>query len=228
MHKNFIRIIAGSVIGVAILTILLFLLRRTNLLITAYLWSVFAMIVFAISLGFWAKGVNIKYILNAAFPIMIKGYLAVTTAIAAIAVLLEICKITSMHCGWFSLIEFIVLAFFTWKILALDTGREVINNVEQNIKLQTVSWKIVAFELASVANRATVNDKDIIRKVADAARFADPMEHPGVNNEVNSIKELVAKLNEAVNSGNSTEIPALCTNIELLIKERAAKLLILK
>ena len=224
MHKNFIRIIAGSVIGIAILTILLFLLRRTNLLITAYLWSVFAMIVFAISLGFWAKGVNIKYILNAAFPIMIKGYLA----IAVIAVLLEICKITSMHCGWFSLIEFIVLAFFTWKILALDTGREVINNVEQNIKLQTVSWKIVAFELASVANRATINDKDTIRKVADAARFADPMEHPAVNNEVNSIKELVAKLNEAVNSGNSTEIPALCTNIELLIKERAAKLLILK
>jgi hypothetical protein len=226
MNKNFFRVLAGPAMGIVFLTFLLFLLKRTNLLYTAYAWSIFAIIAFTVSFGFWVAGSKIRYILHATFPMTVIMYLGWTIAIAAIAVISEMIG-ASIHCGWFSLIEFAVLIIFSWKILALAAGREAIVNTEQNIKLQIISWKLIATDLAAIANRASVNDKPVIQRIADAARYADPTEHPGVNNEVNSIKNCISSLNEAVATGNSTDISTICTNIDRLIQERAAKLLIL-
>ncbi len=227
MNKNFIRVLAGSALGIAFLTFLLILLERTALIYTAYAWSIFAVIAFTVSLGFWVAGSKIRYILHAAFPMVIAQYLVCTIGLAAIAVILEMIG-PSLHCGWFSFIESAILIFFSWKIIALASGREAIVRTEQNIKLQTITWQTVTADLAAIAGRADAGDKAAIRQIADAARYADPTEHPGVNNEVDSIKNHIAALNEAVSTGNSAAIPAICSNIDRLIQERAAKLILLK
>ena len=228
MRKNFLRIIIGALFGIGILTFLLFLIERTPLIYAAYIWSIFALIVFAVSLGFWAAGNQTGYIVNAVFPMMIKNYLLVTAGIAVFAVLMQMCNIFSLSYVWFSLIEFIVLAFFAWKILAVDAARDAIITAEKRVKIQTVSWKMVVLDITAIAGRAAAADQEVVKRAADAVRYADPVEDDAVANEVNAVKDQIDALKAALESGKSAEIPQICTQIERLVQERGNKLMILK
>ena len=162
MKKNIIRIAIGTVFGIALLSVLLGLLKeRTPLICTAYGWSVGALLVFAVALGFWAAGNGTKYILNAAFPRLAGAYLALTLLIAAGFGVLAYLGIFTLGTGWFVLIELAVLAFFVWRALALDAGRDAIIATENNVQAATVDWKLLVVEIDAIADELHQKEEEL-------------------------------------------------------------------
>ena len=228
MNKNISRIIFGSLFGIVIFTILLILLEKTALLWTAYVWCVFAIVAFALSLGCWAKSQKGNYILRAAYPMVVWSYLIITILVAVFFVALECAGVWSIKYGWFCLIEFIILAFSAWKLQAIDSAREVIEAVDQQVKIDTITWKMIRVDLMNIAENMSSPDKKIVAKTAEIIRYSDPMEHPAVADIVAAISKKINDLKTAVNENNSGLIAALCSEIEQLEKERKNKLMILK
>ena len=227
MNKNYLRIGIGTLLGIILLSVFIGLLKeRTPLVWAAYGWSVGALVMFALSLGFWAAGTKTRFILHAAYPLLVKSYLATTLAVAAFFAIFEIFGIFSIKIGWFCLIELAVFSFFAWRILALDAGREAIMATEEEIKVKTVGWKMLVLDIAAVAERSAGN-KAVLR-TAETMRFADPMEHPAVAPVAEAIGGKIAELGQAVDAGDAARIDSLCVEIERLVKERAAKLMVLK
>ena len=228
MNKNISRIIFGSLFGIVIFTILLILLEKTPLLWTAYAWCVFAIVAFACSMGYWAKSQKENYILHAAYPMVVWSYLIITILVAVFFAALEYAGIWAIKFGWICLIEFIILAISAWKLQALDVAREVIEEVDQQVKMSTITWKMIRVDLMNIAENMSSPDKKIVAKTAEIIRYSDPMEHPAVADIVAAISKKINDLKNAVNENNSGLIAALCSEIEQLEKERKNKLMILK
>lgn len=227
MNKNFFRIGVGTLLGIALLTVLMILLSRTPLLWAAYAWSVWALMMFAIGLGFWATGSKIKFILHAAYPLVLKSYLTATLLIAVIFSLLSF-GLWTIPWGWFCLIEFAVFAVAAWKLLAMDSGREAILTTEEAVKVNTVAWKMLVTDIAAITERAAAADQKPVSRTMESIRFADPTEHPAVAGIVNEIGGKIEELGRAVDSGDSEKIAELCAAIDRLVKARADKLMIVK
>lgn len=83
MNKNFIRIGIGALLGIVVLTVLLMQLKEPgSLLYIGYVWSLWAIIVFALGLGVWAIGSETRYLLYASYALLLKFYLFITIGIA--------------------------------------------------------------------------------------------------------------------------------------------------
>lgn len=229
MNKNFVRIGIGSLWGIAVLTVLMLLLKRpTPLMWMAYGWSVWALAAFAIALGYWARGQKIDYVLSAAYPLMVKTYLFSTLVIAFIFGSLSFFRIWSMPIGYFALIEFALLAIFAWKLLAMNAGKDAISATEEAVKINTISWKMLIADAAAIVERTADADKKTVARLAEAIRYADPVEHPAVAGIVENIHGKIAELGAAVDAGESEKIADICTAVDRLIKERASKLMIIE
>jgi len=228
MNKNFTRIGVGALLGIALLTVLVILLEKTPLLWAAYVWSVWAVVMFAIGVGFWATGSKIKFVLNAAYPLVLRSYLIATLLIAVIFCGLAYAEVWTIKWGWFCLIEFAVLAVAAWKLQAMDSARDAILATEEAVKVNTVSWKMLVADISAIAGRAAAVDKKTVRRAMESIRFADPVEHPAAVGIAEQINGKVGELGAAVDAGESEKIAELCTAIERLVKERANKLMIVK
>ncbi len=228
MNKNISRIIFGCVFGIAIFTILLCLLDKTPLLWTAYAWCIFAVAAFGLAMGFWAKSHADSYILRAPYPMVVWSYLFWTIGVAVFFVVLEYIGLWAIKFGWFCLIEFVILAINAWRLQAIDAAREEIESVDQYVKVQTYSWKMIRVDMMNLAASISGADKKIVSKAAETVRYADPMEHPAVEDIVANLYEKISDLKTAAAENNSLKISTLCREIEQLVNERANKLKILK
>lgn len=227
MCKNFIRIAIGTLLGIGLLTGLVLLIDCPDpLLWVAYGWSVGALLVFMFSIGFAAAGKGTKYVLNAAYPLMLKSYLFVTLLMAVFFSLLSYFNIWTMPIGVFCLIEAAVLVFFTWRVLAMGAARDEILATEAAVKTNTISWKMVVLDITAVAEKNSA--PEAVKRTMEAIRYADPVEHPAVVYVAENIKSKVAALGMAVDAGETEKVSAICTEIEQLVKERANKLMIVR
>lgn len=228
MNKNFSRIIVGSLLGVAFLTVLMILLKTNALLWAGYIWSIWALVTFAIAMGFWATGSKLKYILYAAYPQIVSSYLIATVLITLFFCGLSYAGFWTIPWGWFCLIEFAVLAITVWKLQAVDTAKDEILVVEEKIKLNTVDWKMLIADISAVVDKTAGSDKKIVERAFEAIRFADSVTHSAVRGIEENIKNRILELDDLAESGNSEKIADNCAAIERLVKERATKLMLLK
>ena len=228
MNKNIVRIIVGVSLGAVLVFILVFLLRSTPLLWVAFAWVMWALLAFALAMGFWARGRRTEYVLNAAYPGVVGGYLAATLAVSAVFAAIEQLHIFALPYGWFCLIQLAVMAVFAWRLQAMEVGRQAILARETAVKAGSANWKLAVLEISAVAERAAAADRPKVSHAADAVRFADPMEHEAVAQLAAKIGDRISSLGSAVDAGESEKIDELCTEIERLVKERAGKLLLLK
>ena len=228
MNKNLIRICIGSLLGTVLLTVLMTLLETTILLWVAYAWCVWAILVFAISLGFWSTSNKFNYILYSTYPLVAKSYLVITILVAIIFSSLSYYKIWIISWGWFCFIELIIFSIAIWITQAIDAGKDEILAVEKNIKNDTHNWKLVITNISTIYDKAQIDDKKIIIRILEAIKFADPIGHNEVINIEENIKEKISILNTLVEEKNSEEIKNICIEIEILLKERATKLITIK
>ncbi len=226
--KNFSRIAIGALMAIVFLSILLSLVERTTLVWTAFAWSIWAIVVFAISMGFWATSNRNSYFLNAAFPMVVRGYMVTTLVIAFLFVFFEKIGAFSLKYGWFCLIEFGVLMIYAWRFQAMDVAREEINNVDNQVKVKTVNWKLIVADIMAIAEKSSAPDRALIFNIAELIRYADPMEHELVSDVVQKIRLQVNELDVAVAEKNSDKITEICRSLELLCNERTNKLLLFK
>lgn len=226
MNKNFSRVVVGALLGIALLTVLVILLDKMPLLWAAYVWSVWAVVMFAIGVGFWATGSKIKFVLNAAYPLVLRSYLIASLLIAVIFCGLAYAGVWTIEWGWFCLIEFAILALAAWKLQAMESARDAIVTTEEAVKVASVGWKMLVLEIRAIADRAA--DRPAVIRAAEAVRYADPMEHPAVESIVETLRDRIADLDKAVTAGDAVRVEELCTTIERLVKKRADALLMLK
>ena len=224
-----IRIIVGAFIGIALFTVLLLLLENPSTLVkVAYGWCVFSLVIFAAGMVTWASGSKIKYVLSAAYPLVLSSYVITSLIIAFVFGLLSYDGIWTISWGWFCLIELLVLALATWKIQSMGAAEEAIMATENSVKVSTVSWKMLTADMIAIAERVGAADKNAVSRIAEAIRYADPVDHPAVDAVVEKITVKIAELGAAVDAGESEKIAEICTTLDLLVRERANKLLIVK
>ena len=228
MKKNIIRIIVATLLGITFFTALLILLKKSPLIYSAYIWCVWALIVFAVGMGYWACSRKSNYILHAAYPLLLKSYLSVSILTAVIFAGISYAKIWTIPWGWFCLIEFAAFAIIAWKVQALNTGEDAITAVDEQVKVSTVSWKMLVADITAIAERTSGADRKQVNRVMESIRFADPVEHAAVSSIVESINVKISALGEAVDSKDSGKIQEICIIIERLVKERSTKLMIVK
>ena len=229
MKKNFSRIIVGAVLGIAILTILMLAFEKaTSLMWVAYGWSVWAIVMFALTLGYWATSDNKKYILLAVYPMMLRHYLVYTLIVAFTFGALSWLDIWSINWKWFCLIEFVIMAIYAWKLQAIDAGKDEIISVDEYVQSNTSNWRELVQEITAIADSASAANKKVVTKTMEAVRYADPMERKDSIDVLEQIFDKVNELSDAVDADDSERIAALCTDIERLVKRRSRKLMDVK
>ena len=228
MNKNIIRIIVAALLGITFFTVLLIILEKSPLLYSAYIWSVWTSVIFAVGMGYWACSRKNNYILHAAYPLLLKSYLLVSILIAVIFTVISYAEIWTIPWVGFCVIEFAIFAITAWKAQALNTGEEEIAAVGEQIKISTISWKMLVSDITAIAERTSGEDSKQVNRVMESIRFADPVEHVAVSSIVENINIKVSALGEAVDNKDSEKIKEICIVIERLVKERSSKLMIVK
>ena len=219
MNHNF-RIFLGGIIGVVILTVLFFLLPRDGVLITAYVFALFSVAAMCISLWWSTNRSGGEYVTTAAFPVAAYSYASLNIVVSVLVVALKYFDFYALSTGWFCFIHILIAGFFGWKILAMDAGREIIEERGAEVIAKTSNWKKLVMDLTSIASIADAEVKSQVSVVKDAARYADPMTCSELFEIESTIAEKVAKLGSAVKAHSNAEIPAMCQGLLLEIKQR--------
>ena len=219
-NKNNLRIFLGGVIGVAILTVLFFLLPVDGVLITAYVFALFAVAAMCISLWWTANRSGGEHVTTAAFPVAAYGYASLNIVVSVLIVALKHFDFYALSTGWFCFIHVLIAGFFGWKILAMDAGREMIEEQGAEVIVKTSDWKKLVMKLTAIAAVADAEIKSQVAAVKDAVRYADPMTCSELFEIESAITEKVAELDSAVKAHRNAEILTICQGLLLDIKQR--------
>lgn len=222
------RILAGAFIGIAILTAILIPLPKDNLVFTAYVFLLLAVIISAASL--WQLSVSgaKNYLTSLAFPLALKGYLVLTILLAIVVVTLDLTGTWHLSPLWYAVINIVITGFTAWKLLAIGAGQTAITRVGDEIKKQTDDWKMLLADTESLLTTVPASMKESVSEVRDVIRYADPISHPDIAKLDESIRTGVIQLKKLVAENNESEVSALCQKIIDNVRDRSDRLKLLK
>ena len=228
MNSHQRRVLAGFIIAVLILTALFILLTKNPLIITAYCFSLLAPIIFFGTLLFITSGTPNKYITNAAFPIQASYYGGVNIISCILFCVLDQTGVWSIAVGWFAFIHITLIALWTWRILAMDSGQEEIHKVEKNIRQKTDAWKIILADIAALKQETPGNCQKIIQDVAEAIRYSDPVSCQELKYIEEEIYADIRLLKAMIKEEKTEDISKICLKVQNAIKNRNNRLKLLK
>ena len=218
--KNNLRIFAGTVIGVILLTIPLFLLPSSGVLTVSWIFSLGAFFTLAGTL-FWGNSRSGgEYVATAAFPLAAVKYFIVELLLSIIMVLLCSRHIWVMPTGWYIFVHALLAGFFIWKLLAMDAGREMIENTGTAVEVKSSNWKELTLCVSLLSTSAVPEIKKDISAVYEALRYADPVTDERLNHIEKTISEKIEELSELISGGKYSEVPELCHQLLTDIKNR--------
>jgi len=222
------RILAGTLVGMAIPTAIYLVLPKTPIVHTAYVFLLFSAVLAGASLWRISIGARQDYLTNLAFPLSLKQYLSATVAIAIVFILLDLLGTWSMEWTWYAALQVILLCFTAWRLLSIGAGQEVINHVGENVQEKVTSWKMIQADANAILLSAAGELHKDVAAVHDAIRYADPMSKPEIASIDEAISRDVAELKGLVQDGKADEVHALSLQILNRIQDRANRLKILK
>ena len=228
LNQNNKRLAFAAVIALLVLTAVFLLLTKTPLVIAAYcfgLVGIAEMVVTLLLLTGAAKG---NYITRAAFPFVAWEYLLSNLGLSTVPVALGCLGVWSMPVGWFCLLHILLLAFFAWKMLAMDAGQEAIEEVGRDVKARTLDWKMLRADAETLLGEAPEAFKKPVSEVRDAVRYADPMSDPALGEQDAAIAAGLRELAEQVKSGDADAVRKLCDELLRRIKDRNTRAKMLK
>lgn len=128
------------------------------------------------------------------------------------------------------ILEVILHAVYAFFIIGSFMGKNIVSGIEQNQKEKVYFVKSLATDLALVAGK--VQDPDLkskVEKVAEIAKYSDPMSSPNLASLEASISSKVEELKDSVADGKSSdEIIKILDRIEEKFIERNEKCKLLK
>ncbi len=221
--NNNIRIFLGTLIAVIVLTVPLFLLPCDGVLITAYIFALIGVFALSATLLWGSNRESGEYVTTAAFPLAAAKYLTADILLSIVVVSLKTLDIYTFPAGWFFFLHILLAGLFAWKLLAMDAGKEEIEEVGIKVKTQTSVWKQFILDVSTLPALADPEvHKDIV-SVHDALRYSDPMSDKRLENIENIIEEEIKKLFAAVQNRQNSEIPEICRQLQTTIKIRNEK-----
>ena len=218
--KNNIRIFIATLIAVIILTVPLFLLECNAILIIAYIFALIGVCALTASLCWGVNRKNGEYVTTAAFPLTALNYLIFNLFFSIAVILLAKFTTYALAAGWFFFLHLLFAVFFIWKMLAMDAGKERIEETGQKVRERSSGWKQYCMEVSALVTVADVQIRKDVASVHDALRYSDPMSDERLAGTEARISEMIRQLSGMVRSHENNSIPELCRNLVNEIKIR--------
>ena len=218
--NNNLRIFIGTIVAVIVLTVPLFLLPVDGMLITAYIFALAGVFALSGSLLWGSNRMQGEYVTTAAFPLAASEYLFTDLLLSIICILLKVREVYALPAGWFFFLHILLAGFFVWKILAMDAGKEQIEEVGAKVEQKTSNWRRLRQEASALGVMADPEVRKEIAAVQDAFRYADPMSDERLEEIEDRIADLLRELSGKVKNHQNAEIPELCRQLLNEIKIR--------
>lgn len=221
--KNNLRIFAGMVFGVILLTIPLFLLPSSGVLTVSWIFSLGALFTLTGTLFWGNRRSGGEYVTTTAFPLAAAKYF-ISELLFSITMLFLCCRqFWVMPTGWYLFIHALLAGFFIWKLLTMDTGREMLENTNTAVEIQSSNWKELTLRVSILSTSAVPEVKKDISAVYEALRYADPVTDEKLNDIESTIAEKIGQITELISEGKYSEVPELCRKLLRDIKIRNAQ-----
>ena len=218
--NNNLRIFAGTVIGVILLTIPLFLLPFGGILMVSWIFSLGALFTLAGTLFWGNRRSGGEYVVTAAFPLAAVKYFIIELLFSIIMVFLCSRQILVIPTGWYFFIHALLAGFFIWKMLAMDAGKELIENTGTAVEVKTSNWKSLTLQVSALSTTAPVEVKKDISAVYEALRYADPVTDERLSDIENTISGKIGEITKLISAKKYSEVPELCQQLLADIKIR--------
>lgn len=176
------------------------------------------------SIVFFKQNDNDKIFLN--IPIISISYTALITSLIVGAVAIVVPFVPY----WIGIIvDVLVVAFYVTAIISSKAAVDVVDNIDEKIKVKTLFIKSLTVDAESLLLRAKSDEtKAISEKVYEVVKYSDPMS----NNALSSVEsQITIKFNEfsnAVIEDNKLFAESLGNELIILVNERNKKCKLLK
>ncbi len=156
-----------------------------------------------------------KVFLN--IPIINLAYSALIVSLIVGAVAMAVPQIPY----WIGVIvDVLVLAFYAIAIVKVSAAANIVNDVEQKVKVQTFFIKSLTVDIEMLAEKEKNPEiKQQLKKLAEKAKYSDPTSNDAL---ADLDSKIANKVNELKTAGNKLEI---INQIDLLLTERKIKIL---
>jgi hypothetical protein len=123
----------------------------------------------------------------------------------------------------------LILALNAISIVKASKAAELVEEVDQKVKVKTFFIKSLTVDADTLMARATTEEiKAECKKVYEAVRYSDPMSNDALATVESEITVKFAKLTEAVASADAEQVKELANEVVILIGDRNKKCKLLK
>ncbi|MBO4646705.1 MAG: hypothetical protein J5806_00945 [Lentisphaeria bacterium] len=228
MNSHMKRVLVGGLVAVLVLTALFILVPKTPLVIAGYCFGLLAVVELFGSLLLVAGGSRSAYVTNAAFPMVTYGYAISNLVFSVIIAAVEYFGLWSMPVGWFIFIHIIFAAVLIWRLLAMRSGQEIIEQTGEVVRKKVTNWKRIGAEVEALKGEAPEACRTSLQNVIDAIRYADPMTHPELEDLDAEIRGLVGRLAAELGESKADAAAGTCRELCRKIKARNTQMKMLK
>jgi hypothetical protein len=162
-----------------------------------------------------------------AIPVATVQYLVTEVIVSVVIVLLQQLDVFNLPVKWFVVIQAVILAIFTIRIISLRAGKEIIETREAVIQEKVSGWKSLVVDVEAIAKSAPEFAKDL-KPVIDAVKYSDPMSNPQLAEYENAIKGSVIRLSRAAQSKEADKVSELCVTLQRQVMDRNNRAKLLK
>lgn len=216
------RIFLAAIIAVIVFTTPLFLLTPvTGLLIAAYIAALGATAAVTAAMYLAANRKSGMFVTTAGLTLVVWHYGTLNLIYSCVILGLYYSGKWQMPIGWFIFGHIIIAAFYGWKLLAADAGREEIEKTEVKVKESISNWKQLQLKTSSLASQAKPPVKKAVESVKDAVRYADPVSAPQLAEIESAIEANIDSLSRSLQAGEEEKTQQLVNELLLQIKQRS-------
>lgn len=119
-------------------------------------------------------------------------------------------------------VAFVIIAMFSLN------GADYIRRNEQIVKEKRLFIKLLEADLLDCAEKAHGETATLLRKLAEDARFSDPMSHPSLVGVETELSSAVFAISAELDANADTDVSALISKAASLLKSRNNRCLMLK
>lgn len=176
------------------------------------------------SLLFFKEENKSKVFLN--IPIINLAYSALIVSLIVGAVAMAVPQIPY----WIGVIvDVLVIAFYAIAIVKATAAADIVNDVEQKVKVKTLFIKSLTTDADSLMSRASSDEmKAEAKKVYEAIRYSDPMSNDALANIENQIQNEFNVFADAVKNNDIDLAKSASYEFVILINNRNSKCKFLK
>ncbi len=228
MSKNQSRILIGTLIGIVVLTAALLVVGVDCLTLSAYFFGPFGIIVCTCTLLILSKENSKRYIANAATSLIAFRYAVFSLSTSIIFVVLHLTEYWTVPVGYFILSQLFLAMFLIWKLLAMGSGKEEIERIENVVTLQIAQWHLLKSKMTKILNNSDNEIHEPVKALYDAVRYADPMTDDKLADCEKDICTKIEELADLVKRQKYENVKQLCSHITQLVKNRNEQCKLLK